>query len=134
MLPLQYAVRWQLASLLMLTTVLTAALMPAVWWWSDKTKALSWFEHFDKWLHGITFLVLSIWFSGLYRKGAYWKLGLGLLAFGLFIEACQAMVSYRTADWIDVVADVTGIIIGLVIGIAGTGGWCLRVEERIAKL
>lgn len=133
MLPLRYAVRWQLASFLMLTTVLAAALMPAFWLWSDKAQALSWFENFDKWLHGITFLVLSIWFSGLYRKGAYGKLGLGLLAFGLFIEACQAMVSYRTADWIDVAADAIGIIIGLVVGIAGTGGWCLRVEERIAK-
>ena len=60
-------------------------------------------------------------------------MGIGLLLFGLVIEACQLMVSYRTADWIDVGANAAGIILGLVIGVAGIGGWCLRAEERLAK-
>jgi hypothetical protein len=49
------------------------------------------------------------------------------------IEACQRVVGYRTADWIDVSADAAGIILGLVIGAAGIGGWCLRAEARLAK-
>ena len=107
--------------------------MPAVWFWDDRFKALSWFESIDKWFHGITFLALSIWFTGLYEKSAYWRIGLGLLAFGLVIEACQRMVTYRTADWMDVGADAAGIILGLVIGAAGIGGWCLRAEDFLAK-
>ena len=133
MLPLRHARRWQLASLFILFLVLAATLMPAVWFWDDKDGAIRWFRHFDKWLHGITFLSLSLWFAGLYRKKSYWKVALGLLAFGLVIEACQRMVSYRTADWLDVGADAAGIIAGLLIGLAGIGGWCLRVEEYIAK-
>lgn len=133
MLPLRYSGRWQLAGIFLLATVLVAALMPAIWWWSDKEPAVPWFEHVDKLLHVLTFVVLSVWYSGLYQKDAYWKLALGLFAFGLLIEACQGMVSYRTADWIDVAADVVGIGIGLGIGIVGIGGWCLRVEERLAR-
>jgi hypothetical protein len=133
MLPLHHVRRWQIASVFFLSLVLAAALMPAVWFWGDKVGGLLWFESVDKWLHGVTFLALSIWFIGLYTKSAYWRVGLGLLIFGMIIEACQRMVSYRTADLIDVGADAAGIILGLVIGAAGMGGWCLRVEERLAK-
>jgi len=107
--------------------------MPAVWFLEDKATALSWFQRYDKWIHGITFLTLSIWFTGIYSKAAYWRVGLGLLVFGLIIEACQRAVSYRTADWIDVSADAVGIILGLIVGAAGIGGWCLRAEVRLAK-
>jgi VanZ family protein len=121
------------ASLFLLVFVLAAALMPAFWFLDDKSAALSWFGRHDKWIHGITFLTLSIWFTGIYSKGAYWRIGIGLLVFGMMIEACQRAVSYRTADWIDVSANAAGIILGLVIGAAGIGGWCLRAELRLAK-
>ena len=133
MLSLRYARRWQVASLTLLLLVLAATLMPAVWFWDDRFKAMSWFDGVDKWFHGVTFLVLSVWFTGLYRKRSYWKIGIGLLLFGLIIEACQRMVTYRSAEWLDVWADAAGIILGLVIGAVGIGGWCLRVEERLAK-
>ena len=133
MLPLRYARHWQVASLILLLLVLAATLMPAVWYWDDRFKALSWFDGVDKWFHGVTFLVLSLWFTGLYRKRSYWKIGIGLLLFGLIIEACQRMVTYRTAEWLDVGADTIGIILGLVIGAVGIGGWCLRAEELLAK-
>jgi len=122
-----------MASLFFLMIVLVAALMPAFWFLDDKAAVLSWFEKNDKWVHGFTFLVLSMWFTGLYSRRSYWRIGIGLIAFGLIIEACQRMVTYRTADWIDVGANAAGIILGLVIGAVGIGGWCLRAEERLAK-
>lgn len=133
MLPLRHARGWQLASLILLLFVLVAALMPAVWFWDDKVKGLAWFQSVDKWLHGATFLFLTVWFSGLYRAESYWRVALGLLAFGLLIELCQRMVSYRSADWLDVGADAAGIIAGLAIALAGLGGWGQRVESRLAN-
>jgi VanZ family protein len=109
------------------------ALMPAVWFWDDKVAGLNWFESVDKWLHGITFMVLSVWFAGLYQRKAYWKIALGLLVFGFLIEACQRLVSYRSAEMFDVGADAAGIILGLLISLAGIGGWGLRVEQRLTK-
>ncbi len=133
MLPLRYARRWQVASLLILLFVLIAALMPAIWFWDDRATVMYMFDSVDKWLHGVTFLVLSLWFTGLYPKESYWRVGIALLAFGLAIEACQRIVSYRTADWVDVGADAAGIVVGLLIAVAGVGGWCLRIENRLAS-
>lgn len=133
MLPLRFVRRWQIASLFFLAFVLAAALLPMVWFLDDKAGALSWFERNDKWVHGFTFLTLSIWFTGLFHKKAYWQIGIGLLLFGLLIEAGQRMVIYRTAEWTDVGANSAGIILGLVIGAAGLGGWCLRAEEHLSK-
>jgi len=133
MLPLRYTGRWQVASLILLLFVLASMLMPAVWFWDDRFKVIARLDGIDKWFHGIIFLLLSLWFSGLYHRRSYWKIGFGLLLFGLMIEICQRMVSYRTAEWFDWAADAGGIVLGLVIGLAGMGGWCLRAEDRLAK-
>ena len=117
-----------MASIVLLVAVLTATLMPAAWFFGDRASALSWFVHADKWLHGVTFLVLAIWFAGQYRMRSYWRIAAGLMGFGFFVELCQLMISYRTADWIDIGANTAGIIAGLAIALTSLGGWCLRVE------
>ena len=127
MLSLRYARRWQIAGILLLATVLTAALVPADWFWQDSQDSLFFLS--DKWLHGITFTLLALWFAGQYARHSYWRLITGLVAFGLLIEVMQRMVSYRTADWMDLLADLLGIGLGMAIALAGVGGWCLRFEE-----
>lgn len=129
MLPLNHARQWRIASVVLLLLVLVAALMPAVWFLDDKAKVLSWLDHADKWVHATTFLTLSLWFAGQYRPRSYWRIALGLMIFGLLIEFCQRLVSYRMADWADVGANTFGIVVGLLIALAGLGGWCLRVEN-----
>lgn len=133
MLPLRYAPRWRIASLVFLLAVLGAALSPAVWFWPDRVRLVSWMASFDKWAHMLTFIVLALWFAGQYRPRSYWRIAIGLLAFGVLIELCQRTVSYRTADWVDVAADAVGIIVGLVIAILGIGGWSLRFESWILQ-
>ena len=132
MLPLQYARLWRRLSVVLLVFVLIAALAPA-FWFDTRIEALSWFQHTDKWLHGLTFATLAVWFAGLFDRRVYWRVAAGLMAFGLLIEGCQLLVSYRMADWLDVVANVTGIIAGLTIAIAGLGGWGLRIEAWYAR-
>lgn len=130
MLPLRYARHWQLASVILLLLVLIAALMPAaVWFWSDKIRVADWLRHVDKWAHGMTFAILAVWFSGLYSRSAYWRVAVGLLAFGVLIEVLQGLVRYRMAEWHDIGADALGIVIGLLIAAAGVGGWALRFED-----
>jgi hypothetical protein len=127
MLALRYARRWQAAGILLLALVLAGALVPADWLWLAKTDSS--FFNSDKWLHGITFAVLALWFSGQYARHSYWRLITGLVSFGLLIEVTQRMVSYRTAEWMDLLADLFGLAIGMAIALAGTGGWCQRFEE-----
>ena len=129
MLPLRYSRRWQAASMMLLLFVLAATMMPAVWFWSDRHAFLTWFVDADKWLHGITFVILALWFAGQYRPNSYWRIGIGLILFGFLIEGCQRLVTYRSADWFDIWADTAGIVVGLIIAAAGIGGWSLRVEN-----
>jgi len=133
MLSLRYAGRWRAAGLMILVLVLAATLMPAVWFLSDRQVFVSWFTNVDKWLHGMTFLFLAIWFSGQYERSAYWRVAGGLFLFGVLIELCQRLVSYRTAEWYDLAADVGGIVIGLAIAAIGVGGWSLRAEDWLAQ-
>lgn len=130
MLPLRYARRWQLAGIIVLLLVLAAALMPALWFMHDAPNPALF--SLDKWLHGITFVFLTVWFSGQYHRQAYWRLAAGMLAFGLLIEICQRLATTgRQAETMDLVADSIGVAIGLLVARAGVGGWSLRVEEWI---
>jgi VanZ family protein len=132
MLPLQHAALWRTLSIVLLIAVLVAALSPT-FWFDSKAKALVWFENADKWFHAMTFAGLTVWFAGMFARRAYWRIALGLTVFGLIIEACQLLVSYRIADWVDVGANTVGIIVGLVAAAAGLGAWGLRVEDWYAR-
>jgi len=133
MLPLRHAGLWRALSVLLLLGVLAATLTPA-FWFDNKMLALAWFKNIDKWEHGLTFMFLAIWFAGLTARQGYWRIAIGLMLFGCVVEGCQFFVSYRTADWRDIVADAAGIIAGLTAATAGLGGWALWVEHRFSRL
>ncbi len=108
-----------------------AALIPADWLWQDKSGS-GWHIP-DKWLHGITFAFLTFWFCGQYERVAYWRVVLGLVAFGVLIEVCQQALAYRSAETMDLVADVAGITVGLILSFAVTGGWSLKFETLVEE-
>ncbi len=128
MLPLEYPGRWGIAGLLLISTVLVAATLPSIWFLSDYLRIHAWFG-LDKWAHALTFAFLAAWFSGQYRRASYWRIAVGLAAFGILIELVQSTITYRSAEWHDVTADVVGIVFGLLIAFAGLGGWSQRFES-----
>lgn len=130
MLPLRYARRWQFAGIAVLLLVFMATLTPTFWFMPDMRD--SGLLYVDKWLHAITFLFLTVWFSGQYSRECWWRLAAGMLAFGVLIEICQFMLSYRSAESLDLASDAAGIVAGLLIAWAGAGGWSLRIEQWIA--
>ena len=127
MLPLEFSRRWLIAGVSLLLIVLVFALVPDIWPWGHGRGS----EHFisDKVLHAATFAVLALWYTGQYAKGSYWWLALGLIGYGGFIEVCQSMTTYRTAEWGDLVADGIGIVTGMAVATTGTGGWSVRAEK-----
>jgi VanZ family protein len=131
MLDLRFARYWRMASLLGMLLVLAAALIPSNWLWPD-TASLRWFLN-DKWLHGLTFAFLAVWFCGQYTRASYWRVALGLLAFGVLIEICQQALAYRSADFKDLTANLAGITTGLLIALVGAGGWSLHFENWVYR-
>lgn len=132
MLPLQHPAVWRSISLALLVIVLIGALSPAIWL-GNKPDAMSFIKNADKWVHGLTFFVLALWFTGVVERHRYWLVGVGLLAFGALLEFFQLYVRYRTADHFDIAANTAGIIGGLAVAMAGLGGWGLRAENWYAR-
>ena len=129
MLPLRYRTRWQIATGLLLTAVFLMAIVPALW---APAVPVTW-SATDKWLHGLTFMLLALWYTGQYAPESYWRIAVGLTAYGGLIEVGQSMIPYRTAEWGDLVADVAGIAVGLAIAVRVTGGWSVRAEHWLGK-
>lgn len=68
----------------------------------------------DKLSHVLTYLFLALWFSFLVsERGRLIGLVLGLLFFGALIELLQSLTSYRTAEWADLAANLSGIAIAM---------------------
>jgi VanZ family protein len=126
-LPLSYPYRWRIAGVLLLALVLTLALLPSLWFWPRNLDDVLKFS--DKWLHGVTFALLALWFSGQYSRRVYWKFAAGLLVFGALIEVCQYFLPYRRAEMTDMIADICGIVCGILIAMLGAGGWSMRFEQ-----
>ncbi|HEX9851572.1 MAG TPA: VanZ family protein, partial [Woeseiaceae bacterium] len=104
----------------------TLTLLPSDWLWPDDPAIR--FDLQDKWLHGLTFFGLTLWFCGQFRTSSYWRIAVGLLAFGVLIELAQRAVSYRSAELLDLAADLVGIVAGILLALAGAGGWTPRFE------
>jgi VanZ family protein len=130
-LPLVYPHRWRLAGFALLIAILLLALLPGLWFWPLGPKSA--LKLSDKLLHAITFAILALWFSGQYARGGYWKFATGLLLYGALIEACQYFVPYRRAEAGDMLADVAGIVCGLILAFAGAGGWSIRFEKWLQE-
>ena len=72
-------------------------------------------KYLDKIQHSIVFLILSIAGCLAFKK-KIWMITIGLTIFGAIIELLQAtLTTTRTGDVKDWLADVAGILIGLVI-------------------
>lgn len=66
----------------------------------------------DKVNHALAFLALAVLGYRAYPRRAALLL-LGLLAYGGAIELLQGLTAYRSAEWLDVVADGLGALLGL---------------------
>jgi hypothetical protein len=125
LLPLRYPKIWSLLGWLLVVGVIVGSLLPGR---ALDTLPLS---LNDKMLHTSTYCVLTLWFTGLYRRSLYLVIGGVLLGLGVSLDLLQGLTRTRSLDWRDMVANATGIAAGLVLAFYVVGGWCQRVERRL---
>lgn len=81
----------------------------------------------DKLIHGITFMLLYMigWRAFPESKNRIILFG-GLLAYGGAIELLQGLTGYRSMEWLDAVADLAGLVVGLLWSLRkpGAGSCC----------
>jgi VanZ family protein len=88
----------------------------------------------DKVEHALGYTLLTLWFTGLYPRSSYVRVGLGMLALGVAIEIAQGAMPFgRQMDFRDVIANSGGIALGLIIALIGVGGWAQRIEAWARK-
>lgn len=74
----------------------------------------------DKIQHLASYAFLAWWFVLVFRPASYSQtfiLALKLIAFGGMIELLQGLSGYRFAEWLDLLANSTGILIGCLIAL-----------------
>lgn len=125
MLPLRHPKLWSAFGWLLVAGVIVGSLLPG-----RTLDALS-FSFNDKALHTGTYCVLTLWFTGLYRRSLYLAIGGVLLALGVGLDLLQGLTRTRSLDWRDMVANALGIGVGLLLAYYIVGGWCQRLERRL---
>lgn len=88
------------------------------------------FAYGDKLGHLAAFAVLGAWFGALRRNAVLW-IGLGLLAYGGLIEVLQSFMPRRKPELADLMADLVGIVIGILLLSAGLRRILLRIERGL---
>lgn len=97
---------------------------------SDPVKIDVELPYADKVSHALAYFVLMLWFSQIYHD----KFQRNMIAFvfvlmGISIEYFQSFDPNRTADFFDIVANVTGLTLGFLLALGSSKNWLLRFER-----
>lgn len=88
----------------------------------------------DKFEHAMGYLLLTLWFCGLYRRQRYWVVALWMFAMGILVEILQGMMHLgRQADIRDIYADILGIGLAVFLAITPLGRWPYWFEKLVPK-
>jgi VanZ family protein len=89
----------------------------------------------DKIEHGFAYTVLGFWLASIVQPRRFVPLLLALTAFGGVIELAQeAMHLGRHAEWADLLADVLGSVIGILLAATPLARWPGRMEAIFARM
>jgi VanZ family protein len=84
----------------------------------------------DKIQHATAFLVLTLWLAGIISRRWHMALGVALVAYGGLLELGQGWLAWgRSADWLDLLADAVGVVIGLLLALTPLGRWARWLES-----
>jgi VanZ family protein len=122
MLPLRYPWFWLAVGWVLAAGVVVGSLVPG--------EVLVDVSAFDKLLHAGSYLILMIWFAGVYEGRHQIPIAVVLIAAGLGLDLLQNLTESRTFSLFDVFANCAGVVVGLVFARIGLAGWCQRVERR----
>lgn len=88
----------------------------------------------DKLEHVTGYLLLTLWFCGIYPRTRYWVIALSFLGMGILVEILQGAMHWgRSEDLHDVIADVAGISLGLILAAVGLSQWPRWVEQLVKR-
>ena len=120
---------WKTVNFFIFFLVTVIMLAPPTWFASAYISK-SFFLN-DKFIHMCVFFIMTIWLSGQYTFDSFKKIGFLLFLFGAFIEIIQFVLPYRNGELLDLLANLLGIFIAIVVANLGYFGWLLKLEMLI---
>ena len=125
-LDLRYARVWLVMGWLLVVGVTIASLVPV--------HSLPPVDVSDKFEHTLAYAALTLWFAGIYPRSRYLRVVMGLFVLGVAIEFAQgAMNLGRQRDYHDVIANSSGIALGVVVAFMGLDRWARWLEDWARK-
>ena len=102
---------------------------PPEWLFSSEIKEES--IYIDKIIHTLVFVFLVLWFSGQVKMTLSFFVIVSF--YGCIVEFVQYYLPYRSFEWLDLLFNQIGIVIGIMLGEALLKKWSLNLEEMILK-
>ena len=88
------------------------------------------FDHADKLEHASAYFAMSSWFAGLLPRSRFWLLALLLLLLGASVEFAQLLMNVgREAEWLDELANASGVLAGLCLAAALRTSLLVQLER-----
>ena len=115
---MRYSIWWYGIGALLLLAVIVSSLVPVPRIESAPN---------DKLIHFLLYLVPMAWFGQL-RLRRHW-LALGVILLGFLLELIQGQTRYRTFEWLDVVANSTGVIVAWLLVTTPMGQVLRRLDQ-----
>ena len=92
------------------------------------------FEHLDKLEHILSYLVLMIWFAQLYQtKQSRIYYALFFIVLGITIEVLQGLGGIRYFEYSDMLANTSGVVMGLLLTLGKRKYLLLSFERRLYR-
>ncbi len=88
----------------------------------------------DKSGHVLAYASLTFWFACLYAGRVRIMFAIGLAVMGLVMELLQGLGNHRSAELMDTVANILGIIIGCALVHTRAGGFLARLDAWLGRL
>lgn len=84
----------------------------------------------DKWGHLLAYASLSLYFAQWAASTRQRALqALGLLALGALLELLQGLTGYRRGEWLDLLANGAGVLLGASLALGPAGRWLRRLDR-----
>lgn len=91
------------------------------------------FSASDKLMHTLAYGVSMLWFGLCFKGKKVIVIGAGLILLGIVLEVIQGQTGYRTMSFYDIVANCTGVFIGLVLSFSPLSRSLQYIEQRFLK-
>ena len=91
------------------------------------------FYNSDKVGHLLAYAALMGWFSQIYRHASQQiKIAMALVGLGITMEFLQGLTHYRMFDYVDMLANSLGVLIGWVVAKTSLGQTLAYLDQRIS--